>query len=87
MADRNRRQPDFVTDAEQRLIEIEELRLACKFGDKRRYTDAERAAVDQELADAGLDEEARRNPDAVEAVVRRLNADDEAAAARRDLSR
>jgi hypothetical protein len=39
----------------------------------------------QELVEAGLDEEARRNPDAIEAVFRKLNADDEAEAARRNL--
>lgn len=32
MVDRNRRQEDFNTDHEQRLIEIEEARLAVKFG-------------------------------------------------------
>jgi hypothetical protein len=39
-------------------------------------------ATDEELV---LDEEARRNPDAIEAVFRKLNADDEAETARRDL--
>jgi hypothetical protein len=87
MADRNRRQSDFVTDAEHRLIEIEEMRLVVKFGDKRRFTDQEREAIYQELVDAGLDDEARRDLDAVEAVFRRLNADDEAEAARRELTR
>ena len=39
-------------------------------------------AADEELV---LDEEARPNPDAIEAVFRKLNADDEAEAARRNL--
>jgi hypothetical protein len=85
MADRNRPHAEFVTSEEMRLIEIEEARLACKFGNKRRYTDAERQAIHQELADAGLDEEARRDLDAIEAVFRELNAIDEAEKARRDL--
>jgi hypothetical protein len=85
MANRNRRQAEFVTDEEQRLIEIEEMRLACKFGDKRRYSEQEREAIYQELVEAGLSVAARRDPDAIEAVFNALNADDEAAAARRDL--
>jgi hypothetical protein len=40
----------------------------------------------QELVEAGLDDEARRNPDAIEAVFKNLNAEDEAETARRDLS-
>ena len=75
----------FVTDEEQRLLEIEEMRLVVKFGDKKRYSDREYEAIYQELVEAGLDDEARRNPDAIEAVFRKLNADDEAAAARRAL--
>jgi hypothetical protein len=39
----------------------------------------------QELVEAGLDDEARRDPDAIEAVFRKLNAVDEAETARRDL--
>ena len=38
-----------------------------------------------DLIAAGLDDEARRDPDAIEAVFRKLNAIDEAEAARRDL--
>jgi hypothetical protein len=82
---RNRRQAEFVTAEEHRLLEIEEMRLVVKFGDKRRYTDAEREAIYAELAAAGLDAAAMRDPDAIEVVFRRLNADDEAAAARRAL--
>ena len=36
MANQNRRQTDFVTDEEHRLLEIEEARLAVKF--KKRYS-------------------------------------------------
>jgi hypothetical protein len=86
MAKRNMRQSEFVTDAEQRLLEIEEMRLVVKFGDKRRFTEQEREAIYQELVEAGLDDDARRDLDAIEAAFRRLNADDEAAAARRTLS-
>jgi hypothetical protein len=80
-----RQQPEFVTDEQQRLLEIEDMRLVVKFGDKRRYTDREREAIRQELVEAGLDDEARRNPDAIEAVFMKLNAVDEAERARRDL--
>jgi hypothetical protein len=76
---------EFVTDEEQRLIEIEEMRLVVKFGDKRRYSDQEREAIYQELVEAGLDDEAWDDLDAIEAVFKKLNADDEAEAARREL--
>jgi hypothetical protein len=72
-------------DEEQRLLEIEEARLVVKFGDKKRYSDQEREAIHQELVEAGLDDEDRRDPDAIEAVFRKLNAADEAEAARRAL--
>jgi hypothetical protein len=75
----------FVTDEEQRLLEIEEMRLVVKFGDKKRYSDREYEAIYQELAEAGLKDEAWDDLDAIEAVFRKLNADDEAAAARRAL--
>ena len=61
------------------------MRLVVKFGDKKRYSDQECQAIYQELVDAGLDDEARRDPDAIEAVFKKLNADDEAEAARREL--
>ena len=80
-----RRQAEFVNDEQQRLLEIEDMRLVVKFGEKKRYSDQECQAIYQELVEAGLDEEARRNPDAIEAVFRKLNADDEAETARRDL--
>ena len=80
-----RRQAEFVNDEQQRLLEIEDMRLVVKFGEKKRYSDQECQAIYQELVEAGLDEEARRNPDAIEAVFRKLNADDEAEAARRNL--
>jgi hypothetical protein len=75
----------FVTDEEQRLLEIEDMRLVVKFGDKKRYSDREYEAIYQELAEAGLKDEAWDDLDAIEAVFKKLNADDEAAAARRDL--
>jgi hypothetical protein len=75
----------FVTDEQQRLIEIEEMRLVVKFGDKKRYSDRECEAIYQELVEAGLDDEAWDDLDAIEAVFRKLNATDEAEAARRDL--
>ena len=77
-----RRQAEFVNDEQQRWLEIEDMRLVVKFGEKKRYSDQECQAIYQELIAAGLDEEARRNPDAIEAVFRELNAVDEAAAAR-----
>jgi len=80
-----RRQAEFVTDEQQRLLEIEDMRLVVKFGEKKRYSDQECQAIYQELVDAGLDDEARRDPDAIEAVFKKLNAADEAEAARRDL--
>jgi hypothetical protein len=42
-------------------------------------------AADEELVAARLDDEARRDPDAIDAVFKELNAADEAIAARRDL--
>ena len=80
-----RQQAEFVTDEEQRLLEIEEMRLVVKFGDKKRYSDLEYEAIYEELVEARLDDEARRDPDAIEAVFKELNAADEAIAARRDL--
>ena len=83
---KKRPQSEFVTDEQQRLLEIEDMRLVIKFGDKKRYSDREYEAIYQELVEAGLDDEARRNPDAIEAVFKKLNAVDEAAAARRYFS-
>jgi hypothetical protein len=82
----NRRQTEFVNDEQQRLLEIEDMRLVIKFGDKKRYSDQECRAIYQELIEAGLDDVARRDLDAIEAVFRELNAVDEAAAARRYFS-
>ena len=79
-----RRQAEFVNDEQQRLLEIEDMRLVVKFGDKRRYSDQEREAIHQELVAAGLDDV--RDLDAIEAVFRELNAADEVAAARRYFS-
>jgi hypothetical protein len=73
-----RRQAEFVNDEQQRLLEIEDMRLVVKFGEKKRYSDQECQAIYQELVDAGLDDEARRDPDAIEAVFKKLNAADEA---------
>src|SRR5580658_4236824 len=70
---------------EQRMLEIEDVRLVVKFGEKRRYSDREYEAIYEELIAAGLDDEAIRDPDAIEAVYRKLNAADEAEAARRAL--
>jgi hypothetical protein len=75
----------FVTDEEQRLLEIEEMRLVVKFGDKKRYSDREYEAIYQELVEAGLDDEAWDDPNAIEAVFKKLNAADEAETARRNL--
>jgi hypothetical protein len=82
MKARQRRQTEFVTDEEQQLLEIEDMRLVVKFGDKRRYSDQEREAIYQELVAAGLDDISRRDPDAIEAVFKRLNEVNEAARAR-----
>ena len=80
-----RRQAEFINDEQQRLLEIEDMRLVVKFGEKKRYSDQECQAIYQELVEAGLEDEARRNPDAIEAVFKKLNADDEAETARREL--
>jgi hypothetical protein len=66
-------------------LEIEDMRLVVKFGEKRRYSDSEHEAIYQEVVEAGLNNEAMRDPDAIEAVFKELNAADEAAAARRHL--
>jgi hypothetical protein len=34
-------QAEFVTDEEQRLLEIEDMQLVVKFGEKKRYSDLE----------------------------------------------
>jgi hypothetical protein len=75
----------FVNDEQQRLLEIEDMRLVVKFGDKKRYSDREYEAIYQELAEAGLKDEAWHDLDAIEAVFKKLNAEDEAETARRDL--
>ena len=80
-----RRQAEFVNDEQQRLLEIEDMRLVVKFGEKKRYSDQECQAIYQELIEAGLNNDAMRDPDAIEAVFRKLNAADEAEAARRYL--
>jgi hypothetical protein len=80
-----RRQAEFVNDEQQRLVEIEDMRLVVKFGEKKRYSDQECQAIYQELVEAGLDDEARRDPDAIETLFKELNAADEAERARRDL--
>jgi hypothetical protein len=82
---KKRRQAEFVNDEQQRLLEIEDMRLVVKFGEKKRYSDREYEAIYEELVEAGLDDETRRDPDAIEAVFKKLNAADEAEAARRDL--
>jgi hypothetical protein len=85
MTEAAKHQTDFVTDEEQRLLEIEDARLVVRFGEKKRYSDREYEAIYQELVEAGLDDEAWDDPDAIEAVFKKLNAIDEAIAARRDL--
>ena len=85
IARQKRQQSEFVSDEEQGLLEIEEARLVVKFGDKKRYSAREYEAIYAELVEAGLDDKARRDPDAIEAVFRKLNAADEPEAARRDL--
>src|SRR6201989_1205295 len=65
-----RRQAEFVNDEQQRLLEIEDMRLVVKFGDKKGYSDQECQAIYQELVEAGLDDEARRDPDAIDAACR-----------------
>jgi hypothetical protein len=57
-----RRQAEFVTDEQQRLLEIEDMRLVVKFGEKRRYSDRECEAIYEELVAAGLDDEASATP-------------------------
>ena len=42
---KKRPQPEFVTDEQQLLLEIEDMRLVVKFGDKRRYSDQEREVI------------------------------------------
>jgi hypothetical protein len=79
-------QAEFVNDEQQRLLEIEDMQLVVKFGEKKRYSDQECQAIYQELIEAGLNNEAMRDADAIEAVFRKLNAADEAETARRDLA-
>jgi hypothetical protein len=57
---------------DQRLDEVTNARLAVKFGHKEDYSDWEYDALNEELAQAGLDHEAMEDPDAVEAVYKKL---------------
>jgi hypothetical protein len=75
----------FVDDEPQRLLQIEDMRLVVKFGEKKRYSDREYEAIYEELVEAGLDDEAWDDLDAIEAVFKEVNAADEAERARRDL--
>ena len=43
----------FVNDEQQRLLEIEDMRLVVKFGEKKRYSDREYEAIYEELVEAG----------------------------------
>ena len=49
------------------------MRLVVKFSGKKRYSDQECQAIYQELVEAGLDDQARRDLDAIEAVFKKLN--------------
>jgi hypothetical protein len=40
-----RRQAEFVNDEQQRLLEIEDMRLVIKFGEKKRYSDQDCQAI------------------------------------------
>jgi hypothetical protein len=81
MADKRR--SEFVTDEEQRLLEIEDMRLVVKFGDKKRYSDREYEAIYQELAEAGLVGDAWHDLDAIEAVFKKRRGDCSKARSRR----
>jgi hypothetical protein len=43
------------------LLEIEDMRLVVKFGEKKRNLDREYEAIYEELVEAGLDDQARRD--------------------------
>jgi hypothetical protein len=55
------------------FVAVEMASADNKFGDKKRY-DREYEAIYEDLVEAGLDDEARRDSDAIEAVFRKLNA-------------
>jgi len=50
------------------------MRAGSRTSDKKRYSDQECQAIYQELIEAGLNNEAMRDPDAIEAVFKKLNA-------------
>jgi hypothetical protein len=50
-----RRQAEFVTDEQQRLLEIEDMRLVVKFGEKKRYSDRETALTATSFAPLALE--------------------------------
>jgi hypothetical protein len=70
-----------ITEWGRRMTELEDMRLAVKFGKKDEYSDWEIETVCEELSLVGLNAE-ESDLDAVEALFKKLNDADEAARAR-----
>ena len=68
---------EFINDWERRMSELEDMRLAGKFGKKDEYSDWEIETVCEELSLVEINGEAS-DLDAVEALFKKLNEADEA---------
>jgi hypothetical protein len=71
-----RRQAEFVNDQQRRLFEIEDMRLVVKWNAKRSTKNSSRP---------GSTTKQGATPDAIAAIFKKLDADDEVERARRDL--
>jgi len=70
-----------IDEREQRMFDLDHMRLVGKFGKKDEYSDWEFEAVWEELKLAGLsDDDKNWDLDAVEALFKKLNKADEAKA-------
>jgi hypothetical protein len=68
---------EFINDRERRMTELEDMRLAGKFGKKDEYSVWEIEAMIEELQVAGLNED-DSDLDAIEALFKKLNEADAA---------
>ena len=68
---------EFINDWERRMSELEDMRLAGKFGKKDEYSVCEIEAMIEELQVAGLNED-DSDLDAIEALFKKLNEADAA---------
>jgi hypothetical protein len=72
-----RKMTEFINDWERRMSELEDMRLAGKFGKKDEYSICEIEAMIEELQLAGFNED-DSDLDAIEALFKKLNETDAA---------